>query len=108
MTLSLLLVLWLPERKRPGDIAGLWLLGAGLAIYLTELWRYTEGRGSVLHGALDVPQVAAIFLVLAGGVVLAERKAPTADWKVQDVFPATESNTQDIQTSGTKDEAAHG
>jgi phosphatidylglycerol:prolipoprotein diacylglycerol transferase len=57
-------------------LAGLWLLGAGVAVYVTEIWRDTEGRGSLLRGAMDGPQVAAIFFVLAGGLVLRERKVP--------------------------------
>ena len=61
---------WLPLRRRQGDVAGLWLLGMGVAVYITELWRDREGRGALLGGALDGPQVAAILMVLAGGLVL--------------------------------------
>jgi phosphatidylglycerol:prolipoprotein diacylglycerol transferase len=78
LTLSLLLLLGLPARRRPGDMAGLWLLGTGVVIYVTELVRDTEGRGTMLHGALDGPQAAAILFVLAGGFVLLERKARSA------------------------------
>jgi phosphatidylglycerol:prolipoprotein diacylglycerol transferase len=46
----------------------------GLTVYMTELWRDPEGRGVVLGGALDGPQVAAIVLVLAGALVLLDRK----------------------------------
>ena len=74
LTLTILLLVVLPARRQPGDVAGLWLLGAGVAIYITELWRDTEGRGKLLSGALDGPQVVAIVFVLAGGVVLMERK----------------------------------
>lgn len=73
LTLSLLLLTWLPARKQPGDVAGLGMLGAGIAMYLTELCRDPEGYGSVLRGALDGPQVAAVLLVLAGGLVLMKR-----------------------------------
>lgn len=73
LLLSLLLLLWLPFRRQQGDVAGLWLLGAGVAVYLTELWCDPEGRGSLLGGALDGPQVAALLLVVAGGLVLRER-----------------------------------
>jgi len=74
LSLSVLLLIWLPARRRPGDVAGLWLLGTGAAVYLTELWRDPEGRGALLGGALDGPQAAAILMVLAGGVVLLEHK----------------------------------
>lgn len=74
LTLALLLLVVLPVRRRAGDIAGIFLLGTGFSVYLTELWRDNEGRGSFFWGALDGPQLAAIFFVLAGTVILLERK----------------------------------
>jgi phosphatidylglycerol:prolipoprotein diacylglycerol transferase len=74
LTLSLFLLVWLPARRQQGDVAGLGLMGAGVAIFLTELWRDPEGRGALLGGALDGPQLAAIFFVLAGALALRERK----------------------------------
>jgi phosphatidylglycerol---prolipoprotein diacylglyceryl transferase len=74
LTLAILLLVWLPARRRAGDVAGLWLLGTGAAVYLTELWRDPEGRGQLLGGALDGPQAAAVVLVLAGALVLLEYK----------------------------------
>ncbi len=74
LALGILLWVWLPVERRPGDVAGLWLMGAGVAIYLTELWRDPEGRGSFLSRAIDGPQIAAVVLVLAGALVLLERK----------------------------------
>jgi phosphatidylglycerol:prolipoprotein diacylglycerol transferase len=76
LTLSILLLVWLPARRQQGDVAGLWLMGAGVAVYMTELWRDPEGRGALLGGALDGPQAAAVLLVLAGGLALLERKGP--------------------------------
>ena len=73
LTLSILLLVWLPARRQQGDVAGLWLLGTGVVVFITELWRDPEGRGTLLGGALDGPQVAAMLLVLAGGLVLLER-----------------------------------
>ena len=75
LTLALLLLVWLPAERRKGDVAGLGLMGLGAAVYFTELWRDPEGRGSLLHGALDGPQIAAVLLVIAGALVLRERKA---------------------------------
>ena len=46
--LPLCSAVWLPLERRTGDVAGLWLMGAGVAIYFTELWRDPEGRGSLL------------------------------------------------------------
>jgi phosphatidylglycerol:prolipoprotein diacylglycerol transferase len=76
LTLSIFLVVWLPAQRRQGDVAGLWLIGAGVSMYITELWRDSEGRGTLLNGALDGPQAAAILFVLAGAIVLMERKRP--------------------------------
>ena len=78
LALSLLLLVWLPAERRKGDVAGLGLMGAGVAIYLTELWRDPEGRGALLHGALDGPQMAAVLLVIAGALVLRERGSQSA------------------------------
>lgn len=74
LTISISLLMVLPHRRQQGDIAGLWFMLTGVAVYLTEIWRDTQGRGAFLHGALDGPQIAAIVLVLAGALVLRERK----------------------------------
>ncbi len=76
LMLSVFLMFWLPRRRQQGDVAGLWLFGMGIAVFLTEFWRDPEGRGAVFDGALDGPQVAAVLMVLAGGLVLLERKGP--------------------------------
>jgi phosphatidylglycerol:prolipoprotein diacylglycerol transferase len=78
LTLSLLLIVLLPARRQTGDVAGMWMMGAGAAVFVTELWRDPAGRGTLLHGALDGPQIAAIFLVLAGAFALRERKVQAA------------------------------
>jgi len=85
LALAISLLLWMPHRRQKGDLAGLFLLGVGAAIYFTELWRDHTGRGALLGGALDGPQLAAILMVVAGGLALLERNASRA-----------------------KDEAAHG
>ena len=78
LTLSILLLVGLPMRRRQGDGVGLALLGIGVAVYMTEFWRDPEGRGMLLDGALNGPQGAAVLLVLAGGMVLLERKGEQA------------------------------
>jgi phosphatidylglycerol---prolipoprotein diacylglyceryl transferase len=79
LTLSILLLVLLPARRQPGDLAGIALMGAGIIIYITEIWRDWEGRGSLFHGAMDGPQLAAIILVLAAALLLRERRsAPLA------------------------------
>jgi phosphatidylglycerol:prolipoprotein diacylglycerol transferase len=74
LTLAILLLVLLPARRRQGDIAGVCLMGMGAAIYLTELWRAPMGRGAILHGAIDGPQIAAIVMVILGALILLERK----------------------------------
>lgn len=73
LTISIALLVWMPYRRQQGDIAGLWLAATGAAVYFTEFWRDPEGRGAMLHGAIDGPQVAAIALVLAGAFLLRRR-----------------------------------
>ena len=75
LTLSILLIVWLPARRQHGDIAGLFLLGTGFIVFMTELGRDSVGRGQLLSGALDGPQVAAIGMVLAGAFLLIESNA---------------------------------
>ncbi len=75
LTIAVCLLLWLPLRRQAGDLAGLWMMMTGATVFVTELWRDPVGRGSFFGGALDGPQLAAIALVLAGGVMLRERKS---------------------------------
>ena len=74
LSLAILLIAWLPVRRQSGDVAGIALMGAGIAIFFTEFWRDWEGRGDLLRGALDGPQAVAILLVITGAVVLRARK----------------------------------
>jgi phosphatidylglycerol---prolipoprotein diacylglyceryl transferase len=72
--LAAILFVLLPRRKQQGDMAGLGLMGAGAVIFLTEIWRDPEGRGLILHGALDGPQIAAVGMVVIGAMVLREKR----------------------------------
>jgi phosphatidylglycerol:prolipoprotein diacylglycerol transferase len=103
LTLSISLLLWLPERRRQGDVAGLWMLGAGVVLFITELWRDTEGRGTVLYGALDGPQIAAILFVMAGAFVLLEHDRPTEKSESGELKTETQNNAH-----GEGNEADHG
>jgi phosphatidylglycerol:prolipoprotein diacylglycerol transferase len=106
LVLFAFLLFWLPYRRQSGDVVGLFLLGAGVAIFITEFWRDPEGRGALL-GALDGPQAAAVALVVAGGLVLLERKTsvvgqtPSAEMDPAVVSPP-------FEVPGAKDEAVHG
>lgn len=63
-------------RRQPGDIAGFFLLSAGAAVYFTEFFRDTEGRGAILQGIIDAPQIVAVALVLCGALLLRQRSGP--------------------------------
>jgi phosphatidylglycerol:prolipoprotein diacylglycerol transferase len=108
LTLSVFLLVWLPNRRQPGDVAGLLLLGAGGAIFLTEFWRDTEGRGAALRGALDGPQLAAVALVVAGGLAMMERKGPAGGFPPLRRNEAAGMGHGTLHAPGAKDEAAHG
>jgi phosphatidylglycerol:prolipoprotein diacylglycerol transferase len=79
LTLSIFLLFWLPYRRQPGDAAGLLVVGTAVVIFVAEFWRDTEGRGVLLGGALDGPQMAAVALVVVGGLVLLERQRQVED-----------------------------
>ena len=99
LALAVLLWVWLPLERRPGDVAGLWLLGAGAAIYFTEFWRDWVGRGSLFNGIIDGPQIAAVFLVLAGALTLRETR--TAAREDKDAQPAEPQSPPSTANRGT-------
>jgi phosphatidylglycerol:prolipoprotein diacylglycerol transferase len=78
-TLAIFILVWRTATRQQGDLAGIWLMGTGVIVFITELWRDPEGRGVMLNGALDGPQVAAIILVLGGAFMLRERKVTGAE-----------------------------
>ena len=78
LTLAIFLLLWQPAIRQRGDLAGIWMMGSGVIVFITEMWRDPEGRGVMLNGALDGPQVAGIAMVLGGAWALRERKVQNA------------------------------
>lgn len=67
------LFFWMPNRRQPGDVAGVATLAIGAAIYFTEFFRDPEGRGPMFQGAVDGPQLASVVLVLLGSFLLLDR-----------------------------------
>jgi len=61
---------WMFVARRRGDVAGIWLLGAGSLLFVTELYRDWEGRGVLFGGRVDIPQLVGLGMVVCGGVVL--------------------------------------
>jgi len=68
--LAALLVGTFRVYHRRGDLAGVWIMGTGILVFLTEIFRDWEGRGVVANGSVDAPQLVGLILVLAGGCLL--------------------------------------
>jgi phosphatidylglycerol:prolipoprotein diacylglycerol transferase len=96
LTISICLLLLLASRRQHGDVAGVFLISSGVAIYVTEFWRSQEGRGLLLGGALNTPQAAAVGFVLAGALLLRDSKKDT------------NLNLKTTATEPTPHEATHG
>jgi phosphatidylglycerol:prolipoprotein diacylglycerol transferase len=79
LALTLLCAFWFKVARRPGDVAGVWLVGMGTLLFSTEMFRDWEGRGALLGGLIDIPQLVGLGLVLAGGAVLLNWKSPRRD-----------------------------
>ena len=77
---------WMFMRRRDGDVAGVALVGAGVLLFVTEIFRDWEGRGILLGGLVDIPQLVGLGLVLLGGLMLLDwRQRPGVAEKVSDV-----------------------
>jgi phosphatidylglycerol---prolipoprotein diacylglyceryl transferase len=63
---------WPFLSRRRGDVAGVWLVATGVLLFVTEIFRDWEGRGALLGGIIDVPQLVGLGLVLCGGFVLGD------------------------------------
>lgn len=70
LILTAVLCLYLKRSHRRGDIGGAWLMGFGILIFVTEGYRDWEGRGVLLSGVLDTPQVVALVFLLLGAALL--------------------------------------
>jgi len=61
---------WMFLARRRGDVAGVWLLGAGSLLFVTEMYRDWEGRGVLFDGRMDIPQLVGLGMVVCGGLLL--------------------------------------
>jgi len=61
---------WMFLAHRRGDVAGIWLVGAGSLLFVTEIYRDWEGRGVLLAGRVDIPQLVGLGMVVCGGLLL--------------------------------------
>lgn len=69
------LAVLLSRRRQNGDLAGIFLMATGVVLFVTEFWRDPIGRGALFGGVLKSPQLAGVFLVLAGAIVLLEQRS---------------------------------
>lgn len=76
---------WMFVPRRSGDAAGVALIGAGALLFTTEIFRDWEGRGALLVGLVDIPQLVGLGMVLLGGLVLLDWRGNAAAEKVSDV-----------------------
>ena len=84
LLLAAIVFIWLFLPRRKGDVAGVWLAGAGVLLFVTEIFRDWEGRGVVFGGLVDIPQLVGLGMVLLGGAVLLDWRRRSAG-KVHDV-----------------------
>lgn len=96
LAIAIGLLAWLPRRRQRGDMAGAFLVAAGAVVYFTEFWRDPGGRGIILRGALDGPQIEAIVLVIAGAIVLRRRDSAKIGREVDAVTSRESWCHQDI------------
>jgi len=61
---------WLFLARRQGDVAGVWLVGAGSLLFVTEMYRDWTGRGVLPGESVDIPQLVGLGMVVCGGLVL--------------------------------------
>ena len=85
LLLAGIVFVWLFLPHRNGDVAGVWLAGAGVLLFVTEIFRDWEGRGVALGGLADIPQLVGLGLVLLGGVMLLDWRRSATAGKVLDV-----------------------
>jgi len=83
LVIAVALLLWTPHRRRPGDVAGAALLAIAAVVYFTEFFRDIEGRGSVLSGSVDGPQLASVVLVLLGMLLLFDQSQTRSSDAIQ-------------------------
>lgn len=72
LALCLLLTWWLPRRRQTGELAGAYLMLAGVAQFFLDFYR-GENRLLLLHGAVSLTQAIDFGMVIFGGLLLLER-----------------------------------
>ncbi len=87
---------WQSLPRRTTDVAAVWLLGAGILLFVTEIFRDWEGRGVLFHGSVDSPQLVGLGMVLAGGALL-------VDWHSSRVVSVAELLDADLGDADLRD-----
>ena len=77
------LLLWLPRRTQPGELAGIWLLTYGIAVFFLQFY-----RGDVFSNGIFTPmQRAALAAVVLSAVLLWKRKPSIPPQPIPTVIP---------------------
>ena len=77
------LLLWIPRRTQPGEIAGVWLLAYGLTVFFLDFY-----RGSATTNGIFTPmQRVAIAAVICSAVLLWKRNPSTQPQPIPPVVP---------------------
>lgn len=74
LILFVCLLLWLPRRKQPGEIAGLWLLIYGLAVFFLQFY-----RGDVFSNGIFTPMQRLALAAVILSAPLLMRREPVAE-----------------------------
>jgi phosphatidylglycerol:prolipoprotein diacylglycerol transferase len=73
LALCLLLLWWVPRRRQPGELAGAWMLLSGMAQFFLDFYR-GDNRLLIFAGAVSLTQAIDFCLVIAGALLLLERR----------------------------------
>lgn len=92
--IAISLVLWLPQRRQQGDLAGIFLMATGVTLFITEFWRDPIGRGAMLGGILKAPQAAGIVVLISGAFILLERPSQQFTVSAQSIQPAPSAHAE--------------
>ncbi|MEO6964681.1 MAG: prolipoprotein diacylglyceryl transferase family protein [Acidobacteriaceae bacterium] len=74
LALCLLSLWWLPRRKQPGELAGIWMLLFGLVQFFLDFY-HGDNRLLILAETLSLTQAIDFFLVVLGALLLLEQRS---------------------------------
>ncbi len=73
------LVTWIPRRKQEGDLAAIWLFLSGISGFLLDTFHGDLSERMLFNGVLAEPQLVALAMVIAGGLLGLQRRSVTTE-----------------------------